>query len=183
MFCSCRGWFFYFIELLLNISLFSFSQQIAITPDGKKVQLIKNETYKFIKDDSTEKALSYINESDFTKEDGKVFILTKKVNLKNAEDENVPVNFSFISKEEEFKLTSIFELNEILSKANLEAMYKMKNKFTYVPKKVLFSFDETKNRWIVEITYTAQNDYGATKDGSAIGQFTIDGYLYEMIIL
>ena len=169
--------------LVLNIYIFSFSQQIATTSDGKKVQLNKNGTYTFIKEDYIEKSLSYINESDFTKEDGKIFILTKKVNLKNAEDENVPVNFSFISKENEFKLTSIFELNRILFKANLEAMYKMKNKFTYVPKKVVFSFSDTKNRWIVKIIYTAQNDYGATKDGTAIGQFTIDGYLYEMIIL
>lgn len=48
----------------------------------------------------------------------------------------------------------------------------MKNKYTYQPRKVSLMYSADLNKWIYAIEYTAQNDYGALKNGTVF--FTYD---------
>lgn len=63
------------------------------------------------------------------------------------------------------------KLNEMIIKSNLETMLTIKNKYTYVPKKINLVYDPKEYKWTSVLYFTAQNDFGATKDGFVINSF------------
>lgn len=166
--------------LILLLSLFAIvycnAQELATTDTGKRVSLSKNGTYKYI----PEKKLSgRILLNDFKHDEGKVFYPENLINLEDADKKQIHVRFSFISSEEQFQELTETKLNLMVFKANLEVMYSMKNKFTYTPKKIVMIHNDT-DKWVLSITYTAQNDYGALKDGNVMVSMTGDGFVYRI---
>jgi hypothetical protein len=57
----------------------------------------------------------------------------------------------------------------IIQTANIKTKYRLKNKSTYSPLKIFVAF--INNEWTIKIDYTAQNDFGATKDGTTYTMF------------
>src|SRR6218665_912071 len=168
--------------LLLLAGCFANAQETATTEDGKVVILNKNGTYKYLKQPSSAvpKETTYLTQKDFKKTEKGYTILPRKIFLKNAEEEIIPITFSFTASDEEFAKTNVQWINEMISTANMETMYKLKNKFTYSPRKMMLFYDPREKFWIASITYTAQNDYGATKDGTAVCRRGGDGVIYDV---
>ena len=48
----------------------------------------------------------------------------------------------------------------------------MKNRRTYIPKSIRVYYSDESKEWMISVEYTAQNDYGATKDGLTISIFS-----------
>lgn len=164
-----------FISTMLCASI-ALSQEYATTETGKVVQLNKNGTYKYVKP----KESSPIYETDFKKKDGKVSINNKTISLILADKKMQNVDLTFQSTERQFMQTNVDNMNIMVANANIEAMSRMKNKYTYMPRSVYMYFSENINKWIVSITYTSENDYGGSKEGKAVCSMKSDGTFYDI---
>ena len=161
-----------FIIVFTFLSLFSFSQKKEI----KAKKPINNLELRH-KGEGVDR-VSYLFEEDFNKK-GDTLWLNKKIYVHNANEDLIMTNFEFYGPKGKLDFLTIDELNHLIHKSNLEVMYDMKNKFTYVPKKITMSFEEKSNRWYVNVIYTSENDYGGTKDGSCVLRYSFDGFLYD----
>ncbi|MEW5677045.1 hypothetical protein ABGT15_12090 [Flavobacterium enshiense] len=162
------------------ISFTGFTQEIATTESGKKVQLHKNGTYKYLKETKIEsttlKSSDIITVGDFVKsKSNSIYII-------NGDEKPVEVQFSLSCSLNRYSSISINEINSMISTANIKTMFQMKNRRTYVPKKVSFFFSDKESNWLIAIEYIAQNDFGATKDGTAYSTFEELGEFKEIII-
>ena len=89
--------------------------------------------------------------------------------LKNGLDEFIEVKIGMSSTKESLNKLTIEKLNMIIQEASIKTKYSLKNKSTYRPLKVFVAYLD--NEWTISINYTAQNDYGATKDGTSYIMF------------
>jgi hypothetical protein len=115
----------------------------------------------------------FFSENDIMYIDSMATFKTKTFLLKNGLDEFKEVKISMNSTKESLKNITIQKLNMIIQTANSKTKYTLKSKSTYSPLKIFVAFIE--NEWTVTIDYTAQNDYGATKDGKTITIFDDKG--------
>lgn len=158
--------------ICVTMSYFGFSQEIATTESGKKVILNKNGTYEFIKTNVAKESLLLI--SDFKLENGRMTAIQKNCLIKNGDNKLADVIITVGCDEEKFKSMSIENINGMLNIINDKSISATKNKYTYNPKIIKLSYmkDDT---WHSTIEYTAQNDYGATKDGLNSATFQGNG--------
>lgn len=158
--------------ICVAISTFGFSQEIATTENGKKVILNKNGTYEFIKSNVAKESLLLI--SDFKLENGRMTAIQKNCMIKNGDNKLADVIITVGCDEEKFKSIGIDNINKMLNIINNESISATKNKYTYNPKIIKLSYmkDDT---WHSTLEYTAQNDYGSTKDGLNSATFLGNG--------
>lgn len=167
--------------VILLISYTGFGQEIATTESGKKVQLNKNGTYKYLKETKIESTV--LKSSDIVTVGDLVKSKSKSLYVINGDEKPVEVQFSFGCSLNRYSSISIDDVNSMISTANIKTMFQMKNRRTYIPKKISFFFSDKESKWLVAIEYVAQNDYGATKDGTAFSTFEELGEFKDVIIL
>ena len=155
--------------LVMLCSGIAISQETATTESGKTVYLNKNGTYKYVNKD--ENRSTVIKESDIVKIGEDVMFKPRPFFVINGDEKNVEVNFNFSSTFNRYSSITIEDLNGMISTANIKAMFLMKNRRTYVPKKISFFFSERESHWIIAIEYIASNDYGGQKDGKIYATF------------
>lgn len=166
------------ILIFLFFPLIVSAQEYATTDNGKRVLLNKNGTYKYLKDTPNNNDRIFLK--NFKETDGLVIYPEALIKMENADEKKIDVKFSFISTKEEFSTLTESSINIMVTKANIEVMHLMKNKYTYTPKKILMIHSAENQNWIIDIAYTAQNDYGGLKDGHKLVTMTGDGFVYRV---
>ena len=116
-----------------------------------------------------------VKATDFSQEDGRMRFKDKSFNFKNGNGQMSSVSTSIFMSEKEFKDLKIETINKMLLIANEKAPGQLKNKSTYNPNSIRMDLSQADNTWRVWIEYTAQNDFGATKDGSVFVFYNLDG--------
>lgn len=147
----------------LLITNFVLSQELATTDSGKRVQLLKNGTYKYLKNVTVE--ATKLKAANFKSLDPDKYYTDKNFLIKNGDGKLTPTNLMISLPATLYNENEITTYDLMIAESNIKTMYSLKNKSTYVPKEISLMFMETKNEWVCQIEYTAQNDYGATKDG------------------
>lgn len=122
-----------------------------------------------------------IESSDFYSAEGRTNFKEKTFYFKNGSNEYVPVITSIFMSDEKFKEITIAEINDMILVSNEKIPYNIKNRYTYIPREIRIDFVEKENEWRVIIDYTAQNDYGATKDGYSFVNFNNDGTFKNIV--
>lgn len=165
---------------LLLFAQILFAQEYATTDSGKRVELLKNGTYKYIKEIKQQN--SQIKPTDIVASDDKVKFITDSFFIKNGDDKLTSVKILFSSPSEKYKAVSLEKINLMIATVNIKAMYAVKNKSTYVPKNISLFYSVDSNEWTGVVEYTAQNDYGATKDGKVFCMFDEVGEFKNILI-
>ena len=170
-------------KLILFLIVFTINakaQEIATTESGKRVQLNKNGTYKVLPQEK--KIDGKINQSDFINQGEDIVYKNEFINILNGDENYVKCKFSYRGSLNRFSTVGIDLFNTMLSTSNVKTMFKMKNRRTYIPKKISLFFVEEKNYWLCSVDYTAQNDYGGLKDGTSYTTFNELGEFQSIII-
>ncbi len=184
--------------LLLVINLCA-SQELVVNTKGDTIVLNSDKTWKFKTENNSDKIVTLDDFKETYASDGKtldlaknggVFIrnnnetmsLIRKIIGKNGADENVNIKFSITITESQLKELGVDKINQINNKVLLETKYTLKNKYTFIPREIRWTYSDKgtfKNKWLVTIKYSAQNDFGALKDGDNNLFFNIDGTEYK----
>jgi hypothetical protein len=94
----------------------------------------------------------------------------------NGVDGLVKCELEFLAPKEKYELINILILNHMLQTSNFKVPeYYIKNKYTYIPRKIKILYLVEENNWDVEIEFTAQNDFGAIKTGKSHSVFEVNG--------
>lgn len=119
-----------------------------------------------------------IEKDDFKLESDKRWRVTSKIcNLKNGDNKPSEAIITVSFSENMYSKIDINKINDILLFSNEKSKELVKNKYTYVTKIMKLSFLPDTNQWHLTIEFTAQNDYGAIKDGLNSGNFNESGEL------
>ena len=94
-------------------------------------------------------------------------------NLQYTFSEGVNSHTVHLVKNEYFKTFKGSELEALIRYHFIEARLEVKNKSTYVPKRIGIDINN-KEEPVIVITGTAQNDYGGTKDITYLAKFSYD---------
>jgi hypothetical protein len=162
------------LVFLLLSNLFVFAQKKTLKT---KEELKKNQSSEL--DNSS---ITILTEKDFIVKSDTIFS-SKKIYVKDANDDLILTKFDFFAIKSKLDYLTIKTLNSILHKCNNDVMLDTKNKYTYTPKKIGIYFIESQNRWSINIEYTAQNDFGATKNGKCFFRYSFDGFFYDKYYL
>jgi len=122
-----------------------------------------------------------IKESDFSFSDGKARIKEKSFNIFCINNKFHTFVFTAFIKDEKFKEIGVDGISKIISDSNKRVPYTLKNKYTYSPISIRIDYYDNENHWVVLLDYTAQNDYGATKDGSVIIHYSSNGEFISLV--
>lgn len=147
----------------------AFSQEKALTTSGKYVILNNDHTWKF-----EEKQNSGLNSEDFktTKDNITAGLLSKvKIPVQNGEDKLVNVDFSYISKVDQFNKISYDKIQKMIDNSRNYIMLRLKNKYSFIPRKVAITFSDSQNKWAAMWEYTAKNSYGGETEGNQMVLF------------
>lgn len=149
---------------LLTITLLSFGQVNSQTKKNS------NKTKK------TEIIIYNINKADFTKSSDTTLAIQDKVfKFKAGDEKNVDVFTTIFLNKKDLDTPGIEAINFMLDMAVLKGKYEVKNKYTFVPRKIYLFKSKNNYEWTIILEYTAQNDYGATKDSKSYYLFNNDG--------
>lgn len=163
--------------LIIIVQSFCYSQEIATTESGKRVQLNSNGTYQVLEDVN----VFSLNLSDFNFVNEKYSIKEKIFQIRCIDKKLHEFDLTtFISKNQMEKL-SVDKISEMIALSNEKTTYSLKNKYTYSPKSIRLDFQEKDQRWCAWVQYTAQNDYGATKDSYSFVFFNPDGHFINIV--
>lgn len=129
--------------------------------------------FNFSFSQDSEKATE-IKFSDFVQEKGKTKFRDKIFYFENGSRELVPVNTSVFINDHAYELISVEKVNEMIQVANTKVNFAVKNKSTYRPTDIRIDYMNDDKKFTIQVHYTAQNDYGATKDGYSFVYFNED---------
>ncbi len=155
--------------LLLLTPMCFFAQERVTTSSGKTVLLNSNYTWKY--EDQKDSGLKpeYFKTSSNSITAG---LLDKiKISVKNGEDQDVNVEFSFNSKTEEFNAISIEKIQRMIDYSRDFVTIGLKNKYSFIPRKVSIYYSNDRGGWAVIWDYTAKNSYGGEVQGSNVVMF------------
>lgn len=95
------------------------------------------------------------------------FYVDKKIKVKDGADNDVFVSVSSEPiKDDLLKNKLIFCCFDIYIKHLLSTTKdNLKNSFTFIPRTIHLKYLEKNDKWEVSVRYSAQNDFGALKDG------------------
>ena len=102
--------------------------------------------------------------------------------MKNGADKDTPVNFSMIITENQLSEKIIDCVNDLNFRALLRTKEKLKNTYTYIPKKISWVYNDSgklSGKWSIKVEYSVQNDFGALKDGFEMYFLNNDGTEYK----
>lgn len=89
----------------------------------------------------------------------------KSIYLKDNSDKIVSVKFMFMSTLVSFEKLGLANISLMLSLSNIKTKVRIKNKYTYQPREITLTFNDENKQWTCAVKYSAQNDYGALKNG------------------
>jgi hypothetical protein len=150
--------------LFLFAPLYFFSQEKVTNSSGKAVILNSDYTWKY-----EDKENSGLNPEDFktTNKSITAGLLSKvKYPVKNGEDQIVNVDFSYISTIDEFNKISYQKIEKMIEDSRFYVMLKLKNKYSFIPRKINIMFSDSQKKWAVMWEYTAKNSYGGETEGN-----------------
>lgn len=154
------------VLLFILLTGFVFGQEKAVTASGKNVILNNDNTWKF--DTQQNSGLK----PEYFKSDTKDMVvgLFNKIQIpvKNGEDKNVDVYFEFLSTTEEFSMISVDKVEKMINYSRDYLMIGLKNKYSFIPRKVKVSFSGARKAWLIIWEYTAKNSYGGEVEGDKI---------------
>lgn len=94
------------------------------------------------------------------------FYVKKEIKLKDGADKDVIVKINSGPIKEELLNKVNFCCFDINIKYLLSrTMSNLKNKYTFIPREIYIYYVELDNSWEISVSYSAQNDFGALKDG------------------
>lgn len=155
--------------LFLLLPIFAFSQEKVLTASGKSVILNSDHTWKF-----EENQNSGLNPEDFKtiKDNVAAGLINKiKIPVQNGEDQIVNVDFSYVSTVDQFKKISFDKIQKMIDNSRSYVMLRLKNKYSFIPRKVAITFSESQNKWAAMWEYTAKNSYGGEIEGNQMVLF------------
>jgi hypothetical protein len=167
-----------YLILTLLFSCISYSQETATTESGKKVHLNKNGTYKVI---SNEVTYSLLNKDDFKEQNQRMGAYNLNRLIINGDNKLSDVIIGVGMPIDIFKNIDISKVEKMIKIANEKSIEKTKNKYTYVAKIIKISYTDNK-KWSCTIEFTAQNDFGATKDAISFVTFNELGGFENIVI-
>lgn len=154
--------------ILIPVSIFS--QERVIASSGKTVILNKDYTWKY--DDKTG-----LSPEDFkiTKDNISAGLLNKvKIPIKNGEDEVVNVEFTYLSKIDDFNRISYKKTQKMIDDSREILLLSLKNRYSFIPRKININYSESNKKWVVSWNYTAKNSYGGEVEGDKMIFFDND---------
>lgn len=152
------------ILFFILLSGMAFGQETAVTSSGKKVILNNDQTWKLDEQKNEGLRSEYFNSKN--NKDVVVGLFEKiQIPVSNGEDKNVDVNFEFISSADQFSKISVDKINKIISYSRDYLLLNLKNRYSFIPRKIKISYSEKKNAWFVIWDYTAKNSYGGEVQG------------------
>lgn len=157
-------------KLITLLLIMSCSLCMAQKKPSKKTVPKKEKT------ESVKKEKEWILDEDVKSINGKRVIMNMDLYVTDADNELKKVNFGLLCDSIRYKDHGMnaSTMNKMIIKSNYSAMKMTKNIYTYVPKQINAIYDMKEYRWLVVVSYTAQNDYGATKNGNITSVF--DGF-------
>lgn len=152
--------------LLLLTPMCFFAQERVTTTSGKTVILNTDYTWKYEDQQSSGLKPEYFKTSNSNVTAG---LFDKvKIPIKNGEDQIVNVFFEFTSTTEEFNRISSKKLDKMIDYSREYVMLYLKNKYSFIPRKVSISHSDSKNAWVIIWEYTAKNSYGGETEGTKV---------------
>jgi hypothetical protein len=153
-----------FLTILLVFSIFIYSQE-------------KNSINDKFESPQGKLQKEWVEEKDIEEFQGKKFIGSLEIYVPNADEKLVPIKLGFMCETNVFAELemSAKKINRIHIKANFETMKRIKNIYTYTPKRIDITYNQENKGWFVNVIYAAQNDYGALKNGTSLLIFDNDG--------
>ena len=149
---------------LLVISVCVNAQERITTSSGKTVILNTDNTWKY--DDQQNSGLK-LEDFKTSKNNVTAGLFDKiKLPVKNGEDQFVNIDFSFMSSDQEFKEISLDKINRMIVYSRDYLMLYLKNKYSFIPRKLSISFSDSKKAWLIMWEYTAKNSYGGETEGN-----------------
>lgn len=143
--------------ILLPFTMIAQKKSVKKTPIKKKIE-------QPVKEDLTKE--TFLKDKDFVIDSAGVHGNRRTILLNDGSEKPIETKFLFSAPNEKFKALGLEKINIIIHISNFKAILKMKNKYTYQPRKASLFYSKDKNEWTCAIQYTAQNDYGALKDGT-----------------
>ncbi|MBD3904437.1 hypothetical protein NAL32_07300 [Chryseobacterium sp. Ch-15] len=154
------------ILFFIFLSGIIFGQEKAVTASGKNVILNSDNTWKF-----DEQHNSGLN-PEYFKSNNKnmvVGIFDKiQIPIKNGEEKNVDVYFEFLSTTDQFSNISVNKIQKMIDYSRDYLLSGLKNKYSFVPRKVKVSYSDSKKAWLIIWDYTAKNSYGGDVAGDKL---------------
>lgn len=100
---------------------------------------------------------------------------------KNGEGTYVDVNFSYLVPEEiniEKKI-----LDKVVMNIMVKSKYKLKNKYSFVPKKLTILYSEKDGTYSGISKYIGKNSYGVESESTTYWSFDLEGEIKEIMTL
>jgi len=97
--------------------------------------------------------------------------------LDNADEKKKPAKITIACDTALYRMSKMNadKLNKIITNANIQSMFAVKNRYTYESKSMVITYQRLTDKWEVDVEYVAQNDYGALKDGFMTSVFNNNG--------
>ncbi|VXB04652.1 hypothetical protein [Chryseobacterium sp. 8AT] len=91
-----------------------------------------------------------------------------KVSLNDGNDKYTDVYFEYMSSKSEFDKLGYEKIDRMITLSRDALLRNLKNKYSFNPKKVAVSYDESLNAWAIIWEYVANNSYGAEVVGNQV---------------
>ncbi len=186
------------ISLLFLYSI-GFSQEFAVNKAGDTIVLNSDKTWKYRNENKSDEKITSNDFKETFESDGKTQTLSKngclflrskdgkmslsrKIISEDGAGNKVKVDFSILISEAQLQELGVNKINQVNNDALLKTKYTLKNKYTFIPREINWHYSDKgifKGKWLVAVKYSAQNDFGALKDGQENLLFNIDGTEYK----
>tara|TARA_R110001592_G_C12576455_1_gene692977 strand:- start:31 stop:468 length:438 start_codon:yes stop_codon:yes gene_type:complete len=100
---------------------------------------------------------------------------------KDGEENYVDVKFSYLVPKEIVIEQDI--LGKVVMKIMVNSQYKLKNKISYIPKKLTIIYSEEDGTYSGICNYWGKNSYGVKSESTTYYSFTLDGEIKEIMTL
>jgi hypothetical protein len=100
---------------------------------------------------------------------------------KDGEENYVDVEFSYYVPKEIVIEKDILE--KVVMKIMVDSQYKLKNKISYIPKKLTIMYSEKDRTYSGICKYWGKNGYGVKSESTTYYSFTLDGEIKEIMTL
>ena len=91
-----------------------------------------------------------------------------KVAVKDGKEQNIDIYFEYMSSKSEFDKLGYEKIDRMITLSRDALLRNLKNKYSFNPKKVAVSYDESLNAWAIIWEYVANNSYGGEVVGNQV---------------
>lgn len=164
----------YWLIILFANSLIA--QELIINSKGDTIILNSDKTWQYKNSKSGYLSIKDFENSKLNSED-KIYLISEII-VKDGAENDVRAKFIFLSSKESWNRLGIQNVNNCTHNALIKTKYLLKNKYTFIPREINWYYADKGafiGKWMVTVKYSAQNDYGALKDGEESIFFNEDG--------